>query len=100
MNKDLNHLKVLGIIHTIWGVLAILFGLVFGLLFVAVCASPNVVISGNLSPSDAHQLFLWIGIVVSVLTSIYVILRMLAGGILRKQRGYGFCSWITMLAPC
>ena len=97
MNKDLNHLKILGIIHAIWGVLAILFGLVFGLLFVAVGANPNVEISGNLSPSDAHQLFLWIGIVVIVLTSIYGILMMIAGGMLRKQRGYGFCFFISIL---
>lgn len=97
MNKDLNHLKILGIIHTVWGVLAILCGLVFGILFIALGANPNVEISGNLSPSDAHQLFLRLGIVAIVLTSIYGILMMMAGGMLRKQRGYGFCFFISIL---
>ena len=45
MNKDLDHLKLLGILHTIWGILTILFGLLFGIMYIgigaAAAASPN-----------------------------------------------------------
>jgi hypothetical protein len=97
MNKDLSHLKLLGVLHTIWGVLAILFGLAFGILYIALGANANVEISGNLSPGTAHEIFMVVGIVVIVLSSIYGILMMVAGGMLRKQRGYGFCFFVSIL---
>ena len=65
MNKDLNHLKLLGIFHTIWGVLAILFGLLFGILYIAIGANSSLEISGNLPPEIAHQIFQVVGIVIS-----------------------------------
>ena len=97
MNKDLDHLKLLGLFHTIWGVLSILFGLAFGVLYIALGANQNLEITGNLSPSAAHQVFIVLGIVAIVISAIYGILMMMAGSMLRKQRGYGFCFFISIL---
>jgi hypothetical protein len=96
MNKDIDHLKLLGLFHLIWGVLSILFGLVFGLFYIGFGAS-NVEITGNLSSGAAHQLFIIIGVVVLVLSAIYGIMMIMAGGMFRKQRGYGFCFFISIL---
>jgi hypothetical protein len=97
MNKDLNHLKLLGTLHITWGVLAILFGLLFGIIYVAIGANTSVEISGNISPNAAHEIFLVIGIAAVVLSSIYGILMIMAGGMLRKHRGYGFCFFVSIL---
>jgi hypothetical protein len=97
MNKDLNQLKLLGIFHTIWGVLAILFGLAFGILYIALGTNSNVEISGSLSPSAAHQIFIVSGIVVTLFSSIYGVLMIVAGGMLRRQRGYRFCFFVSIL---
>jgi hypothetical protein len=97
MNKDLDHLKLLGIFHTVWGVLAILFGLAFGTLYIALGANANLEISGNLSPGTAHEIFIVAGIAAIALSLVYGILMMVAGGMLRKQRGYGFCFFVSIL---
>jgi hypothetical protein len=97
MNKDIDHLKLLGVFHIIWGVLSILFGLAFGILYIALGAMPNVKISGNLPPGTAQQVFMVIGVVVMVLSLIYGIMMIIAGGMFRKQRGYGFCFFISIL---
>ena len=97
MNKDLNHLKLLGIFHTIWGALAILFGLLFGILYIAIGANSSLEISGNLPPETAHQIFQVVGLVALVLSSIYGILMIVAGGKLRKQRSYKFCFFVSIL---
>jgi hypothetical protein len=97
MNKDIDHLKLLGIFHLIWGVLSILFGLAFGILYIALGASKNVEISGNLPAGTAQQIFIVIGVVVMVISAIYGIMMIMAGGMFRKQRGYGFCFFISIL---
>jgi hypothetical protein len=97
MNKDLDHLKLLGIFHTVWGVLAILFGLAFGTLYIALGANANLEISGNLSPGTAHEIFIVAGIAAIALSLVYGILMIVAGGMLRKQRGYGFCFFVSIL---
>jgi hypothetical protein len=97
MNKDLNHLKLLGILHTVWGILAILCGLLFGIMFIVLGANPSVEISGNMSPEAAHGFFMLVGAVAVGLSSIYGILMLVAGGKLRKQRGYGFCFFVAIL---
>jgi hypothetical protein len=97
MNKDLSHLKLLGIFHTIWGALSILFGLAFGILYIALGSNSDMEISGNMSPEAAHQIFLVVGVVTMVLSVIYGVLMIMAGGMLRKQRGYRFCFFISIL---
>jgi hypothetical protein len=97
MNKDLDHLKLLGILHTIWGVLAILGGVLFGLLYIVLASSGNMEVSGNVSPEAARGIFVGIGIVAIVLSAIYGILLIIAGGKLRKQRAYGFCFFVSIL---
>ena len=97
MNKDLDHLKLLGILHTIWGVLAILGGSLFGLLYIVLASGGNMEVSGNLSPEAARGIFVGVGIVAFVLSAIYGILLIIAGGKLRKQRAYGFCFFVGIL---
>ena len=97
MNKDLDHLKLLGILHTIWGALAIVGGSLFGLLYIVLASGGNMEVSGNLSPEAARGIFFGIGIVAVVSTAIYGILLIIAGGKLRKQRAYGFCFFVGIL---
>jgi hypothetical protein len=102
MNKDLDHLKLLGILHTVWGILAILFGLLFGILYIglgaAAAASPNTTTDDSgLSSSAFGGIFIVLGIVFLVAAMIYGILMMMAGGKLRKQRGYGFCFFVAIV---
>jgi hypothetical protein len=97
MNKDLDHLKLLGILHTIWGLLVILGGLLFGLLYIVLASAGNMEVSGNVSPETARGIFLGIGIAAIVLSTIYGIVAMIAGGKLRKQRAYGLCFFIGIL---
>jgi hypothetical protein len=102
MNKDLDHLKILGILHTIWGILAILFGLLFGIMYIgigaAAAASPNSTTEDTgMSSGTFGGIFIVIGIVFLGAAAIYGILLIMAGGKLRKQRGYGFCFFVAIL---
>jgi hypothetical protein len=102
MNKDLDHLKLLGILHTIWGILAILFGLLFGIMYIgigaAAAASPNTTTDDSgMSSGVFGGIFIVLGIVFLVAAVIYGILMIMAGGKLRKQRGYGFCFFVAIL---
>ena len=97
MNKDLDHLKLLGIFHIIWGALAILFGLGFGLLYIVLASVGTMEVSGNVTPETARQVLVVLGIVAIVLSSIYGIVVIMAGGKLRKQRGYRFCFFVSIL---
>jgi len=54
-------------------------------------------VSGNVSPEAARGIFVGIGIVAIVLSAIYGILLIIAGGKLRKQRAYGFCFFVGIL---
>jgi hypothetical protein len=101
MNKDLDQLKLLGILHTIWGVLAILFGLLFGILYIgigaAAAASPSSTTEDQMSSGAVGGIFIVLGIVFLVAALIYGILMLIAGGKLRKQRGYGFCFFVAIV---
>ena len=97
MNKDLDHLKLLGIFHIIWGALAIFFGLGFGLLYIVLASVGTMEVSGNVTPETARQVLVVLGIVAIVLSSIYGIVVIMAGGKLRKQRGYRFCFLVSIL---
>jgi hypothetical protein len=102
MNRDLEHLKLLGILHTIWGVLAILFGLLFGIMYIgigaAAAASPNSTTDDSGMSSGAFGgIFIVLGIVFLVAAVIYGVLMIMAGGKLRKQRGYGFCFFVAIV---
>jgi hypothetical protein len=97
MNKDLDHLKLLGIFHIIWGILAFLFGSGFGLLYIVLASVGTMEVSGNTNPETARQILLVCGIVAIVLSSIYGIVVIMAGNKLRKQRGYRFCFFVSIL---
>ncbi len=100
MNKDLDQLKLLGILHTIWGILAIVFGVIFGIIYVvtgiAFATSPTSDES-TMSSGAAGTIFIVLGVVFLVFAVIYGILMIMAGGKLRKQRGYGFCFFVAIL---
>jgi hypothetical protein len=102
MNKDLDHLKLLGILHTIWGILAILFGLLFGIMYIgigaAAAASPNATTDDSgMSSGTFGSIFIVLGIVFLIAAVICWILMLMAGGKLRKQRGYGFCFFVAIV---
>jgi hypothetical protein len=76
MNKDLDHLKLLGILHTVWGILAILFGLLFGIMYIglgaAAAASPNTTTDDSgLSSGAFGGIFIVLGVVFLVAAVIY-----------------------------
>jgi ABC-type phosphate transport system permease subunit len=102
MNKDLDHLKLLGILHTVWGILSIVLGLIFGLIYIGIgastMASPNSFSEDSgISASAFGGIFIGVGIVALIVALIYGILLMMAGGKLRKQQGYGFCFFVAIL---
>jgi hypothetical protein len=101
MNKDLDQLKLLGILHIVWGVLAILFGILFGVLYIgigaAAAASPNSTAEDQMSSGAVGGIFIVLGIVFLIAAVIYGILMLMAGGKLRKQRAYGFCFFMAIV---
>jgi ABC-type phosphate transport system permease subunit len=102
MNRDIDHLKLLGIFHLVWGVLSILFGLAFGLFYIAFGAiaangANGAEVSGNLPDGIAGMVFIVLGVVIIVISAIYGIMMIVAGGMFRKQRSYGFCFFISIL---
>lgn len=100
MNKDLDHLKLLGILHTVWGVLAILFGLLFGIMYVGIgvaTATSNTTDESGMSSGTVGGILVVLGIVFIVAATIYGILMYIAGAKLRKQRSYGFCFFVAIL---
>jgi ABC-type phosphate transport system permease subunit len=102
MNKDLDHLKLLGILHIVWGILSILLGLIFGLIYVGIGASAiaspnNYSEDSGISAGAVGGIFIGVGIVALVVALIYGILIIMAGGKLRKQRGYGFCFFVAIV---
>src|SRR5258708_12295233 len=92
MNKDLDHLKLLEILHTVWGVLAILFGLLFGIMYIgigaAAAASPNSTTDDSGMSSGAFGgIFIVLGVLFLVAAVIYgILLIMPASNLLKHPR--------------
>jgi hypothetical protein len=101
MDKDLEHLKLLGIFHYIWGALACLSGLL-GLAYlfigIAVMMSPPNSSDDSTSPAVAGAILIGLGIVLFLVCEIYGIVTIIVGGKYRKHRGgYWFCFVLAII---
>src|SRR5260221_11301539 len=101
MNKDLDHLKLLGILHTIWGILAILFGLLFGIMYIGIGAAaaawPNTTMDDSgMSSGIFDSIFIVLGIGFLIAAVIYGFLMLMAGGKVRKLHGDGVCLFVAV----
>src|ERR1700677_1597663 len=104
MEKDLEHLKLLGIFHYIWGALSLIGGLFLGAYFVVI----GVVLITNPSATSSTEesgsagvvggVMIAIGVVAFLIVVVYGILTLMAGGKYRKhQGGYWFLFILAII---
>jgi ABC-type phosphate transport system permease subunit len=104
MEKDLDHLKLLGIFHYIWGGLSLLGGLFIGAYFVVIGfvvknSPPSSTLSeDSASPGLVGGILIGVGVVIFLVFVIYGVLTLMAGGKYRKhQGGYWFCFILAIV---
>jgi ABC-type phosphate transport system permease subunit len=104
MEKDLDHLKLLGIFHYIWGGLSLLGGLFIGAYFVVIgfvlmSNPPNSTSSeDSASQGVVGGILIGAGAVLFLIAVIYGALTLMAGGKYRKhQGGYWFCFFLAIV---
>jgi ABC-type phosphate transport system permease subunit len=103
MEKDLDHLKLLGIFHYIWGGLSLLGGLFIGAYFliigfVLMSSPPSSTSEDSPSQSVVGGIMIGAGVVLFLIVVIYGILTLMAGGKYRKhQGGYWFCFILAIV---
>ena len=104
MEKDLDHLKLLGIFHYIWGGLSLLGGLFIGAYFVVIGfvvknSPPSSTLSeASASPDLVGGILIGVGVVIFLVFVIYGVLTLMAGGKYRKhQGGYWFCFILAIV---
>jgi nitrogen fixation/metabolism regulation signal transduction histidine kinase len=104
MEKDLEHLKLLGVFHYIWGALSLVGGLFLGAYIVVIgvvlMTSPPSSSSTEDSgaTSVAGGVVIGIGVVVFLIVVVYGVLTLMAGGKYRKhQGGYLFCFILAIV---
>ena len=104
MEKDLDHLKLLGIFHYIWGGLSLLGGLFIGAYFVVIGfvvknSPPSSTLSeDSASPDLVGGILIGVGVVIFLVFVIYGVLTLMAGGKYRKhQGGYWFCFILAIV---
>ena len=104
MEKDLEHLKLLGIFHYIWGALSLLGGIVIGGYFLVI----GIILMNNPPTSTSSEdsgtasmaggILIGVGIVLFFIVVVYGILTLMAGGKYRKhQGGYWFCFILAIV---
>jgi hypothetical protein len=104
MEKDLEHLKLLGIFHYIWGALSLIGAICIGAYFVVI----GIVLMNNpqsISSSDdsgtagmVGGIMIGAGVVLFLIVVVYGILTLMAGGKYRKhQGGYWFCFILAIV---
>ncbi|MBV9877975.1 MAG: hypothetical protein JO025_24820 [Verrucomicrobia bacterium] len=104
MEKDLEHLKLLGIFHYIWGALSLIGGIFIGGYFVVI----GVILMNNPPTSASSEdsgaagavggIMIGAGIVLFLIVVVYGILTLMAGGKYRKhQGGYWFCFILAIV---
>jgi hypothetical protein len=104
MEKDLEHLKLLGIFHYIWGALSLIGGLFLGAYFVVI----GVVLMTNPSTTSTTEesgstgvvggVMIGIGVIAFLIVVVYGILTLMAGGKYRKhQGGYWFLFILAII---
>ena len=104
MEKDLEHLKLLGIFHYIWGALSLLGGIFIGGYFLVI----GVILMNNPPTSTSSEdsgtasmaggILIGVGVVLFLIVVVYGILTLMAGGKYRKhQGGYWFCFILAIV---
>jgi|GEM_PF-1514161 hypothetical protein len=104
MEKDLEHLKLLGIFHYIWGALSLLGGIFIGGYFLVI----GVILMNNPPTSTSSEdsgtasmaggILIGVGVVLFLVVVVYGILTLMAGGKYRKhQGGYWFCFILAIV---
>jgi len=104
MEKDLEHLKLLGIFHYIWGALSLLGGIFIGGYFLVI----GVIMMNNPPTSTSSEdsgtasmaggILIGVGVVLFLVVVVYGILTLMAGGKYRKhQGGYWFCFILAIV---
>lgn len=104
MEKDVEHLRLLGIFHYIWGGLSLLGGLFIGAYFLIggfflMTAPPSSSSSeDSVSPSVVGGILIAVGVVLFLIVVVYGVLTLMAGGKYRKhQGGYWFCFILAII---
>ena len=104
MEKDLEHLKLLGIFHYIWGALSLIGGIFIGGYFLVI----GVILMNNPPTSTASEdsgtasmaggILIGVGVVLFLIVVVYGILTLMAGGKYRKhQGGYWYCFILAIV---
>ncbi|HEX4202079.1 MAG TPA: hypothetical protein VHY59_11210 [Chthoniobacterales bacterium] len=104
MEKDPEHLKLLGIFHYIWGALSLLGGIVIGGYFLVI----GIILMNNPPTSTSSEdsgtasmaggILIGVGVVLFFIVVVYGILTLMAGGKYRKhQGGYWFCFILAIV---
>jgi nitrogen fixation/metabolism regulation signal transduction histidine kinase len=104
MEKDLDHLKLLGIFHYIWGALSLVGALFIGGYFLVI----GIVLMNNPSATTSTEdpgtatavggIMIAVGVVLFLIVLVYGILTLMAGGKYRKhQGGYWFCFILAIV---
>jgi nitrogen fixation/metabolism regulation signal transduction histidine kinase len=104
MEKDLEHLKLLGIFHYIWGGLSLIGGICIGGYFLVI----GIVLMNNPPTSTSTEdpgttsmvggIMIGVGVVLFLIVVVYGILTLMAGGKYRKhQGGYWFCFILAIV---
>ena len=104
MEKDLEHLKLLGIFHYIWGALSLIGGIVIGGYFLVI----GIILMNNPPTSTSSEdsrtasmvggILIGVGVVLFFIVVVYGILTLMAGGKYRKhQGGYWFCFILAIV---
>ena len=104
MEKDLEHLKLLGIFHYIWGALSLIGGIFIGgyFLVIGIILMTNPPTSASSEDSGTAGtvggIMIAVGIVLFLIVVVYGILTLMAGGKYRKhQGGYWFCFILAIV---
>jgi hypothetical protein len=105
MEKDLEHLKLLGIFHYIWGALSLIGGLFIGGYFLVI----GVVLMTNPPSSTSSEdsstasvvggILIGVGVVLFLIVVVYGILTLMAGGKYRKHQGGYWFSLAVKVTP-
>jgi ABC-type phosphate transport system permease subunit len=104
MEKDLEHLKLLGIFHYIWGALSLIGGIFIGGYFLVV----GIILMNNPPTSTSSEdsgtagavggILIGVGVVLFLIVVVYGILTLMAGGRYRKhQGGYWYCFILAIV---
>jgi hypothetical protein len=104
MEKDLQHLKLLGTFHYIWGVLSLIGALFIGAYFAFIgvvlmnAPSSSTTSEDSASAGIVGGVLIALGVFLFLIAVVYGILILMTGGKYRKhQGGYWFCFVLAII---